>query len=318
MISLEDHLAAAAGADPQRLAAVAAVRAIAATGIALGARLADGALFEEPGRIVGVNSDGDKQKALDVAAHGMFTDALLAAGVAAVGSEEAEAVIPGDPAGLVAAAFDPIDGSSHIGLAAALGTFFSVLPAVPGGDAFLQAGRNQIAAGYLIYGHETVLGLTLGDGTYLFTLDRRDGRFKGGRKLQVPATSGEFGADMANRRHWPAKLTRFADAALAGAAGPRGRDLRLRWQSAAVVDMHRILLAGGLFLYPADARPDAANGRLRHVYEVNPIAMLVEQAGGRATDGNGAAILDKVPAHLHARAPIVCGSADEVAQYEAG
>ncbi|ODN71322.1 class 1 fructose-bisphosphatase [Methylobrevis pamukkalensis] len=325
--TLGAHLALWAGEDAARLAVAAAIVAMSEAGKKVATMLARGGLDGDPARIVGTNSDGDRQKALDVAAHGVFVEEALRAGAAWIGSEEAAAPIEGASNGRVAIAFDPIDGSSMIGIAGACGTLFSVLPVPAGSDAagqvasltepFAQPGARQLAAGYLVYGPETVFGFTVGHGVQMMTLDRNDGVFKGtGLARKMPASTSEIGVDLSFRRHWTGRQARYVDDCLAGRDGPRGEDVRLRWMMAAVVDLHRILVQGGIFLYPADRRPGNANGRLRHVYEVNPMALLIEQAGGRATDGEGRRLLDLVPGHLHDRAPIVAGSRREVDRYE--
>ncbi len=311
---LADRLAAWAGADALRGAVADLLMAMAEGGRVVAGRLAEGALHGDPAGLVGTNSDGDAQKALDLYAHDVFVGTCLAAGAAVVGSEEAEAAIAGDPAGRAAIAFDPIDGSSHLGLAAACGTLFSVMPA--GADPFRRPGRDQLAAGYLVYGPEVVFGFTVGEDVELFTLDAASSEFRANPPLPpLPAATAEIGVDLSFLRHWRRRERDYVAECLAGADGPRGADVRLRWSMAAVIDLHRILLRGGIFILPADERPGNRHGRLRHVYEVAPMALLIEAAGGRADDGEGHAILDRVPESLHARAPLVAGSRAEVERY---
>ncbi|SON53586.1 Fructose-1,6-bisphosphatase class 1 [Hartmannibacter diazotrophicus] len=316
LLTLEEQLGAWPAGDADRQAVKALLLALAEAGKQVRGRLAEGALHGDPARIVGINSDGDKQKALDVEAHGIFVEASHKGGAAVIGSEEAEEPIAGDPNGRVAVAFDPIDGSSHIGIAGACGTLFSVLSLAADGEHFQQPGSAQLAAGYLVYGPETVFCYTLGAGVFMLTLDPVDGVFKGRQTpVVLPAKTAEIGVDLSFRRHWHERPTAYVDDCLLGKDGSRGADVRLRWMMAAVVDLHRILKQGGIFVLPADKRPENRVGRLRHVYEVNPMALLIEQAGGLATDGVGGRLLDRVPEGLHARAPIVAGSREEVERY---
>ncbi|MFI4970417.1 MAG: class 1 fructose-bisphosphatase, partial [Lysobacterales bacterium] len=182
----------------------------------------------------------------------------------------------------------------------------------PDEQAFLQAGSSQVAAGYSVYGPSTVLVLTLGDGVYQFTLDREQGNFPLTQsKLRIPEDTGEFAVNMSNMRHWEPPMRRYIDELLAGSSGPRGRDFNMRWVASMVADVHRILTRGGIFVYPRDAREPDKPGKLRLMYEANPMAMIVEQAGGAATTGL-ARILDVQPDKLHQRVPVFLGSKNEV------
>ena len=255
-----------------------------------------------------VNADGDTQKKLDVIADEIVLDALRGTGAAAYLSEEREEAIPLDPDGGLIIACDPLDGSSNIGVNVSVGTIFSVLPA-DGGD--LQPGYAQLAAGFFVYGPQTTLLLTTGSGTASFRMDD-EGRFVMiSENVRIPSEASEFAINASNRRHWPAPITRYVEGCLAGADGPRGHDYNMRWVASLVAETWRIISRGGVFLYPADARKGYAAGRLRLVYEAAPVAMLVEQAGGRATDGVRD-IMDITPDGLHQRVPLVFGAKNEV------
>ena len=255
-----------------------------------------------------VNADGDTQKKLDVIADEIVLEALRGAGVAAYLSEERDEAIPLDPGGGLIIACDPLDGSSNIGVNVSVGTIFSVLPA-DGGE--LQAGREQLAAGFFVYGPQTTLLLSTGSGTAAFRMDD-EGRFSMiTERVSIPADASEFAINASNRRHWPDPIARYVDGCLAGADGPRGHDYNMRWVASLVAETWRIISRGGVFLYPADSRKGYEAGRLRLVYEAAPVAMLVEQAGGRATDGVRD-ILEITPDGLHQRVPLVFGAAEEV------
>ncbi|HRO15191.1 MAG TPA: class 1 fructose-bisphosphatase [Paracoccus sp. (in: a-proteobacteria)] len=264
---------------------------------------------------VGHSGHGDAQRELDVIADRMFQDALAGSTLRHYASEEQPEVIGMNPAGHLALAIDPLDGSSNIDVNVSIGTIFSILPA---GDSpaasFLRPGTGQVAAGYVIYGPQCALMLTTGHGVRCWVLDPATGRFAPARaSIRVPRTSSEFAINASNYRHWARPVRAFIDDLTAGAEGPRGRNFNMRWIASLVAETHRILTRGGVFLYPADQRKGYERGRLRHVYECAPIAMLVEQAGGSATDGFDR-ILDLVPASLHARTPFVFGSAEKVAR----
>lgn len=286
------------------------VLAIAEAQPPLAARLAAGRMHGDPEAIVGVNDSGDKQKALDVAAHDHMIEVLRAAGVRQVLSEEAEEVISLNPDGAWDVAMDPIDGSGSIGIGAPLGMLFSILPAAPEG--FLRDGRTVVAAGYASFGHSVDFGWSLGDGTHIATWDAEAGAFRVTRENVVlkPAAS-TIAYNASNERHWAPGLQAWVAELRAGKDGPRGRDFNMRWLAAAVGELHRILLKGGLFLYPADARKGYDNGRLRLIYECVPIAFLVEQAGGAASDGTQP-IRYRQPLALHDMTPLIFGAKDEV------
>lgn len=273
-------------------------------------RLAAGLLPGDPKAVVGVNESGDAQKALDIGAHHLMLEALRGAGVRQVLSEEAETVVTLDPAGAWDVAIDPIDGSGSIGIGAPLGLLFSVLPAAPEG--FLRTGRAIVAAGYASFGHSSDFGFSTGAGVSIATFDRALVGFRvSHERVCLPPAAKTVAYNASNERHWPEGLQAYARDLRLGRDGPRGRDFNMRWLAAAVGELHRILLLGGAFLYPADRRPGYGNGRLRLLYEAGPIAYLIEQAGGRATDGIGP-ILDRLPQALHEHTPLIFGAAEEV------
>ena len=312
-----------AGTDPQRRDVAATVEILADTCRAISVLVAQGNLEQNLGAAVTENVQGETQKALDDLTDRMLIEACRRAPVAAVASEEDEHPVPGNPdgAGLLVA-FDPLDGSSNIDINVSIGTIFSILPVKPGVDpvsaeAFLQPGRNQLAAGYVLYGPQTTLVMTVGTGSVVFTLDRaRDAFVLTHDRLEIPHATKEFAINMANQRHWPAPVQRYIDECLKGAEGGRGENTNMRWVASLVADCNRVLIRGGVYLYPGDARPGYGEGRIRVLYEASPIAFVVEQAGGHAITGTGGAIMDIVPAKLHQRASLIFGSRDEIARIE--
>lgn len=301
-------------------AAIAAILAMAEAASALSRRIAEPPLEGRLGSITSsANADGDAQRRLDLEAEGLFSAALTAAGVAGYLSEEVEAAAFLNPEGAIAVAIDPLDGSSNIDVNAPIGTIFSILPHVPG-DAmasFRQAGRKQIAAGFFIYGAQTSLVVSLGQGTHLFTLERESGAFllvEAG--LKIPSSVPEYAINASNYRHWHAPVQSYIEDCVKGAEGPRGRNFNMRWIASLVADSYRIFMRGGIFLYPSDQRKGYEQGRLRLLYEANPIAFLAEQAGGGASDGMEP-ILDRLPQSAHQRVPFVMGSADKVERVRA-
>jgi fructose-1,6-bisphosphatase I len=279
----------------------------------LAARIARGGIDEHLGHEVGTNADGDGQKALDVIADAAFHAALQGTDLRFLASEErdeAETVTPGGAWGL---AIDPLDGSSNIDVNVSIGTIFGIYPAADTAQAtFLRPGRDLVAAGYAIYGPQCCLVLATAQGVRRFVLEPGTRRFHAAADaVRVPADSVEFSINASNYRHWPAPVRAYIDDLVAGVEGPQGRNSNMRWIASLVAETHRIITRGGVFLYPRDARPGYEQGRLRHVYECAPIAFVMEQAGGRATDGTRP-ILDLVPAGLHSRVPFVFGSARKV------
>ena len=294
-------------------AVAASVRALAGVAVELSATIARPDSTAQLGAVRGsANADGDDQKKLDVLADEMIATALAAVDhVAAYLSEERDAAIQLHDGGEVIVASDPLDGSSNIDTNVSIGTIFSILPASGGS---LQPGRNQLASGIFVYGPQTTLLVTCGDGVFAFQLGT-DGQFHDmGWQVRMPAETNEFAINASNSRHWAAPVSGYIADCLAGSAGPRQRNFNMRWVGSLVADGWRIFRRGGIFLYPADARDGYHNGRLRLVYEASPMAFLVTQAGGRASDGQQD-ILDIVPDALHQRVPLVFGSANEVDEF---
>ncbi|AKU24051.1 class 1 fructose-bisphosphatase [Massilia sp. MB5] len=281
-----------------------------------------GALGDVLGALESENVQGEVQKKLDVISNEILLEANEWGGhLAAMASEEMESIHPIPnryPKGEYMLLFDPLDGSSNIDVNVSIGTIFSVLRAPegmadPSEQDFMQAGSKQVAAGYAVYGPQTMLVLTTGNGVNCFTLDREMGSWVlTQRNMQIPAKTKEFAINMSNQRHWHPPVKRYVDELLAGATGPRGTDFNMRWIASMVADVHRILNRGGIFMYPADLRDTSKPGKLRLMYEANPMAFIVEQAGGMATDGKHR-ILDIQPEKLHQRVPVFLGSRDEVA-----
>ena len=271
------------------------------------------------------NVQGEVQKKLDIIANEVLIEANEWGGhLAAMASEEMDGiyVVPNRfPQGEYLLMFDPLDGSSNIDVNVSIGTIFSVLrkhhddpnAAEPVSvDDFLQPGSSQVAAGYCIYGPQTTLVLTVGDGVAMFTLDREQGSFVLTREnIRIPEDTKEFAINMSNMRHWDAPVKRYIQECLAGKEGPRGKDFNMRWIASMVADVHRILMRGGIFMYPWDKREPNKPGKLRLMYEANPMSWLVEQAGGAATNGQQR-ILDVQPTQLHERVSVILGSKNEV------
>lgn len=308
-MSLPEYLHGWAGPDADRQALAGLVLAMADEAVPLALRLAQGKLPGDPTHIVGENDSGDRQKALDVGAHDHMIDAFRGLRVAKVLSEEAEEVEVLDPKGIFDVAMDPIDGSGSIGIGAPLGALFAIFPA---GETFLRKGREMIAAAYVSFGHSVDFGFSLGEGVVIATLDPVSGEFfVDDTCVRVKEKTSTLAFNVSYYRRWTTGLQAYVRDVLDGATGPRGADFNMRWIAAAVGDLHRILRRGGLFMYPGDTRPGYEDGYLRLAYEAFPIAFLMEQAGGAATDGL-TPILDLAPEHLHDRVPLVFGSVEEV------
>ena len=280
-----------------------------------------GALGSVMGSAESENVQGEIQKKLDIIANEVLIEANEWGGhLAGMASEEMEGIyaVPNRyPQGEYLLLFDPLDGSSNIDINVSIGTIFSVLK-MPEGDRgvdeadFLQAGNKQVAAGYCIYGPQTTLVLTVGDGVAMFTLDREQGSFVlTEENVQIPPDTQEFAINMSNMRHWDEPVKRYVDELLAGKDGPRGKDFNMRWIAAMVADVHRILCRGGVFMYPWDKREPEKAGKLRLMYEANPMSWLVEQAGGASTNCTQR-IMDLQPTKLHERVSVVLGSKNEV------
>jgi fructose-1,6-bisphosphatase I len=267
------------------------------------------------------NVQGEVQKKLDIIANEVLIEANEWGGhLAGMASEEMDAiyVVPNRyPKGEYLLLFDPLDGSSNIDVNVSIGTIFSVLRmpeddrGVDEGD-FLQNGAQQVAAGYCVYGPQTTLVLTVGDGVAMFTLDREQGSFVLTQEnVRIPADTQEFAINMSNMRHWDEPVRRYIDECLQGRDGPREKDFNMRWIASMVADVHRIMTRGGIFMYPWDKREPNKPGKLRLMYEANPMAWLIEQAGGAATNGRQR-ILDIQPTQLHERVSVILGSKNEV------
>jgi fructose-1,6-bisphosphatase I len=280
-----------------------------------------GALGGVLGSAESENVQGEVQKKLDIIANEVLLEANEWGGhLAAMASEEMDSIylVPNRyPQGEYLLLFDPLDGSSNIDVNVSIGTIFSVLKKTEGEQGvtekdFLQPGKQQVAAGYCVYGPQTTLVLTVGDGVAMFTLDREQGSFVLTQEnVQVPADTKEFAINMSNMRHWDEPVRRYIDECLQGKEGPRGKDFNMRWIASMVADVHRILTRGGVFMYPWDNREPHKPGKLRLLYEANPMSWLIEQAGGASTNGKER-ILDLQPGQLHERVSVILGSKNEV------
>jgi len=280
-----------------------------------------GALGDVLGTAGSENVQGEVQKKLDIIANDVLIEANEWGGhLAAMASEEMDSIhiVPNRyPQGEYLLMFDPLDGSSNIDVNVSIGTIFSVLKKVDPSkgvseEDFLQAGTQQVAAGYCVYGPQTTLVLTVGDGVSMFTLDREQGSFVLTQEnVKIPADTKEFAINMSNMRHWDEPVKRYIDECLQGEEGPRGKNFNMRWIASMVADVHRILTRGGVFMYPWDKREPGKPGKLRLMYEANPMSWLVEQAGGASTNGHQR-ILDIQPTQLHERVSVILGSKNEV------
>lgn len=266
------------------------------------------------------NVQGETQKMLDVISNDLLKDILVANPyVRGVGSEEEDYTIAANADGKYLVTFDPLDGSSNIDVNLSVGTIFSVLEAQDdtSGDnqeVFLQTGRKQVAAGYVLYGPSSLLVMTTGKGVNLFTLDTNIGEFVLTKEaLQIPEDTAEFAINMSNQRFWEPEMKQYIDDCLQGEEGPLGKRYNMRWVASMVAEVHRILIRGGIFMYPYDSRDPSKAGKLRLMYEGNPMSMIVEQAGGASSTGR-MDIMDVQPEGIHDRVPVVLGSKNEVAK----
>ncbi len=288
---------------------------------AISNRVARGELGGALGSACAVNVQGEVQQKLDVLANDYFLRASEWGGQAAgMVSEELTDpyLLPGEyPRGKYLLVFDPLDGSSNIDINVSVGSIFSILRAPhPGADPrpedYLQPGTMQVCAGYALYGPSTMLVLSVGTGVHAFTLDPGLGEFMLTRKsIRIPSVAQEFAINASNRRFWEPAVQRYIDECMAGRSGPRGRDFNMRWVASLVAETHRILSRGGIFLYPRDSKDPAKPGRLRLMYEANPVAFLIEAAGGAASTGRGR-MLEVTPDDIHQRVPFIFGAKDEV------
>jgi fructose-1,6-bisphosphatase I len=298
---------------PPSLARV--LHAIAGGSLAVAYRIRRGVLDGAMDAEVGPAHDGVAQTALDVFADGAFANWLKRAGVRAMLSEERQDPVVLDPEGALLVAIDPLDGSNNIDANGSMGTFFSVLDAPSDSfrpSQFLQRGAKQRAAGFVLYGPHVDFVFTCGSGVQMAVLEPDANRFRMTRiAMRIPAEAREFAINASNFRHWPGPVRAYIDDCLEGEEGPRGRNFNMRWTGAAAAEAYRILVRGGVYLYPEDSRPGYERGRLRLLYKASPIAFLIEQAGGAAIDGFDR-VLDLTPPSLHARTPLIFGSKDKV------
>lgn len=289
---------------------------IAATCKTIDQALQKGALAGILGSAGNENVQGETQKKLDVISNDYLIDALkVHPHVGGLASEELDDFTPAQENGEYLVLFDPLDGSSNIDINMCVGTIFSILPAknaVTQAQDFMQAGTQQVAAGYVLYGPSTMMALTVGNGVAFFTLDPETQTFLlTTENVQVSADTEEFAINASNQRHWEQPVKQYIEELLAGKTSVREKDFNMRWVACMVGDVHRILCRGGIFLYPYDLKDPKKAGRLRLMYEANPMSMLIEQAGGASTTGR-VRILEIEPTELHQRVPVIIGSKNEV------
>ena len=297
------------------------IETVAACGVEISSEVACGALMGVLGMAGSENVQGEEQKKLDVISNDIVTKAVLESGVvAACASEEMDHCVAADCTDCrpYLICYDPLDGSSNIDINVSIGTIFSILPnphedaTTPQDADFLQPGDRQLAAGYIMYGPQTQMALTLGRGVVMFTLDPHTNTYiLTNDNVQVPEQAKEFAINCSNKRHWEAPVNRYIEELLAGKTGVRGKDYNMRWVAAMVAEVHRILCRGGIFMYPKDNRDPSKPGKLRLMYEANPMSWLMEQAGGRATNGYER-ILSIKPEKLHQRVAVFLGAKEEV------
>ncbi|HHP0285309.1 class 1 fructose-bisphosphatase [Acinetobacter baumannii] len=289
---------------------------IAATCKTIDQALQKGALAGILGSAGNENVQGETQKKLDVISNDYLIDALkVHPHVGGLASEELDDFTPAQENGEYLVLFDPLDGSSNIDINMCVGTIFSILPAknaVTQAQDFMQAGTQQVAAGYVLYGPSTMMALTVGNGVAFFTLEPETQTFLlTTENVQVSADTQEFAINASNQRHWEQPVKQYIEELLAGKTSVREKDFNMRWVACMVGDVHRILCRGGIFLYPYDLKDPKKAGRLRLMYEANPMSMLIEQAGGASTTGR-VRILEIEPTELHQRVPVIIGSKNEV------
>ena len=310
MMTLSDWLEAQP-VDP-RLASVVATMAAASAEIAAVLRVAP--IAGQTGLAGATNVQGEAQKALDVISNDIVLNHIgQNPNISILVSEELDEAVHMQNQGGYIVATDPLDGSSNLDVNGAVGTIFSVLPAEGG---LLQPGTAQLAAGYAVFGPATALVVTFGEAVSAFTLDETGTYRLTEAAVRVPATTSEYAINTARERFWGAATKGYVAENVAGETGPAGKRYNMRWVGSMVADIHRILMRGGIFLYPVDSETVDKGGRLRLLYEANPMAMLMEAAGGRSTTGRGR-IRDVVPTSIHQRVAVITGSAEEVARVEA-
>ncbi|PLX35786.1 MAG: class 1 fructose-bisphosphatase [Hyphomicrobiales bacterium] len=318
MVSLKEYLDQWAGADELRKGIAQTIKGIAAGGHAISELISAGPLAGALAEVLGENIGGDAQKALDLRSHDLMLEMLADTPVAWFGSEEADDPVAIHPdTGTVVVAMDPLDGSSNIDTNVSVGTIFSILPVQPDSDRgpltdLLQPGTEILAAGFIVYGPQTALVISLGEGTLMFTHDHNSGKFFiTNDRVDIPREKKEYAINASNYRFWETPIRTYIDDCVAGVEGPREANFNMRWVASLVAEVYRIMVRGGIFLYPRDRRKGYEDGRLRLVYECNPIAFVVEHGGGHATDGEHR-ILEMKPTELHQRSPLVFGSVDKV------
>ena len=313
-LNLTQYLQQQSGHLTPELAQV--IETIAATCNTIDQALQKGALAGILGSAENENVQGETQKKLDVISNDYLIDALkVHPHVGGLASEELDDFTPAQANGKYLVLFDPLDGSSNIDINMCVGTIFSILPAknaVTQAADFMQAGTEQVAAGYVLYGPSTMLALTVGNGVAFFTYDPESQQFiLTADQVKVSEETQEFAINASNQRHWEQPVKRYIDELLAGKTSVRAKDFNMRWVACMVGDIHRILCRGGIFLYPYDLKDPKKAGRLRLMYEANPMSMLIEQAGGASTTGR-VRILEIQPTELHQRVPVIIGSKQEV------
>jgi fructose-1,6-bisphosphatase I / sedoheptulose-1,7-bisphosphatase len=297
---------------------------VAAAVKAISAMTAKGDLAGILGSLDTQNVQGETQKKLDVLSDKAFINTFqlggLIAGLASEENDDPITVTDPDKKGPFLAVFDPLDGSSNIDVNVSVGSIFSILEAPKGRDPvmadYLQPGTKQLAAGYAIYGPSTMLVITVGKGTHGFTLDREVGNFiLTHGDIEIPADTSEFAINTSNERFWEPPIQRYVAECKAGKTDIRGRDFNMRWIASMVADVHRILMRGGVFMYPRDTKDVSKPGRLRLMYEANPMSFVIEQAKGLASTGRQR-IMEVTPENIHQRIPVVVGSRNEVERIE--
>ncbi len=309
MTSLAQWLAAET--NDQNLAGV--IASMAAAGAEIAAVLREAPIEGQTGLAGATNVQGEAQKALDVISNDIVLNHLRAnPAVSILVSEELDEAVELSSQGTVIVATDPLDGSSNLDVNVTVGTIFSVLPIQ---DGLLQKGTAQLAAGYVAYGPATSLVVRIAGATSAFTLAADGEWLLTIAAAKVPEASGEFAINTARERFWDEATRGYVSESVAGETGPAGKRYNMRWVGSMVADIHRILMRGGIFLYPLDSETISKGGRLRLLYEANPMAWLMEGAGGRSTTGRES-ILDVEPTDIHQRVPVILGSADEVARLE--
>lgn len=281
-------------------------------------RVSQGALAGVLGSLLSENVQGETQKKLDVISNQILKDILSESGyVKAISSEEEDDVVACNPEGKYLVSFDPLDGSSNTDINSLIGTIFSITHApqwmeASDPSAFLQPGTQMVAAGYVLYGPSTMLAMTTGRGTHLYTLDKTHGGFLlTEANVKVPEQTKEFAINTSNQRHWEEPMQNYVADLLLGDEGPRGKNFNMRWVGAMVGDIHRLLCRGGIFAYPVDKRNPKIPGKLRLLYEANPMSFLIEQAGGASSTGEKR-ILEVMPTEIHQRVSVIMGSKEEV------